>query len=277
MTAVARSGSGPSSASPDDGSFEREQVALFERGWRIVADGAELATPGSYVSADVDRSPLLLVRDHDGVLRAFHNLCRHRGMALVTDCGRFTNAIACPYHAWRFGLDGALKAVPQRAEQFPGIELADWPLLPASFVEWYGMVLANPDPSAGPPTHLPELPAGVASLPPRAHLDLEVGCDWKALVEHHLDGTDTELVFPNLLVASAPALLVTTTVVPLSPSGSRLEVRVRAAEGVAVDAVLAGAHASVAACESRPAPSDRPPAPAVTSFRQRLLDEIGEC
>lgn len=122
-----------------------------------MADHTELAAPGAYVSADVGRSPLLLVRGHDGVLRAFHNMCRHRGMVLTTDCGSFTNAIACPYHAWRFGLDGALRAVPQRAEQFSGIELDDRGLLPASVAEWQGMVFASPDPSA---PALGDLPRG---------------------------------------------------------------------------------------------------------------------
>jgi phenylpropionate dioxygenase-like ring-hydroxylating dioxygenase large terminal subunit len=276
VTALARAASALASSASDE-RFGREQVVLFDRGWRIVADGAELAPPGSYVSADVGRSPLLLVRAHDGVLRAFHNLCRHRGMALVTDCGSFTNAIACPYHAWRFGLDGALKAVPQRAEQFPGIELADWPLLPASFVEWHGMVLANPDPSAVPPADLLGLGTDVVPLPQVAQLDLEAGCDWKVLVEHHLDAPGTELVFPNLLVASQPDLLVTATVVPLAPDRSRVELRARAAEGVAIDAVMVAARESVEACMPLGAPSDRAPGPAVASFRRRLLDEMGDC
>lgn len=183
----------PPAAYRSDEWLERERTALFDRGWKVVADHTQLATPGDYVSADVGRSPLLLIRGHDGVLRAFHNMCRHRGMALTTDCGNFTNAVACPYHAWRFGLDGALKAVPQRGEQFPGIVLEDWGLLPASVGEWEGMVFANPDPAAPPlidvlgdlPTHIGSYRPGL--LTEVARVDIEGDFNWKLFVENHID------------------------------------------------------------------------------------------
>jgi Rieske 2Fe-2S family protein len=136
---------------------------------------------------------LLLIRDRAGELRAFHNMCRHRGIALATGCGQFAKDVECPYHAWRFGLDGALKIVPQRAEQFPDLDLADWGLLPASVAEWEGMVFANPDPAAPAlETVLGELPAHIGSYRPGllaevARVDIEGDFNWKLFVENHID------------------------------------------------------------------------------------------
>lgn len=183
----------PPGAYRSDEWLERERRALFDRGWRLVADAAQLAAPGAYVAADVGRSPLLLLRDHHGVLRAFHNMCRHRGIALATGCGRFDHHVACPYHAWRFGLDGALKLVPQRTEQFPDLVLADWGLLPASVAEWEGMVFACPDPAAVPFADvLGELPGHIGSYRPGllsevARVDIEGDFNWKLFVENHID------------------------------------------------------------------------------------------
>jgi choline monooxygenase len=173
--------------------LERERVALFDSGWRLVADASELARPGSFVAVDVSRSPLLLIRDSSGVLRAFQNMCRHRGIALASGCGTFAKDVACPYHAWRFELDGALKVVPQRSEQFPDLVLDEWGLLPAAVGEWEGMVFANPDVNATPLIDaLGELPAHIGSYRPGllrevARLDIEGAFNWKLFVENHID------------------------------------------------------------------------------------------
>ncbi len=173
--------------------LERERTAFFDRGWRLVADATALTEPGAYVAADVGRSPLLLVRGADGVLRGFHNMCRHRGMALASGCGQFATNIGCPYHQWRFGLDGALRIVPQRSDQFPDLVLDDWGLLPASVGEWEGMVFANPDPAATPlrdvlgdlPTHIGSYRPGL--LTQVAAVDIEGAFNWKLFVENHID------------------------------------------------------------------------------------------
>ena len=183
----------PTSAYRSEEWLEKERVALFDTGWRMVADRREVESPGSYVSVDVGRSPLLIMRDSIGVLRAFQNMCRHRGMALVSGCGQFTANVACPYHGWRFGLDGSLRLVPQRTEQFPDLVLDDWGLLPASVAEWEGMVFANPDPQAESLTDiLGELPKHIGSYHPGlltevARVDFEGNFNWKLFVENHID------------------------------------------------------------------------------------------
>jgi nitrite reductase/ring-hydroxylating ferredoxin subunit len=116
-----------------DGTW-REPVANYRTTERFVAEidvfrsrpvalcpGAALAEPGAYLSRDAGGTPVVAVRGDDGVVRAFRNVCRHRGAAVVCGAGRAT-ALACPYHGWTYQLDGRLRGVPHR-HGFPGLDL----------------------------------------------------------------------------------------------------------------------------------------------------------
>jgi len=173
--------------------YEREQAALFTPRWALVAAASELSEPGDFVTVTVGRAPLLVVRGGDGELRAFHNLCRHRGMQLLTGAGRCERTIDCFYHQWRYGLEGDLRVVPQRKEQFPELDTADWGLLPAAVGVWEGMVFAHPDADAPP---LARTLAGLAdsigsyrpgALAQVAKVELDAACNWKLFVENHID------------------------------------------------------------------------------------------
>lgn len=105
---------------------------------------AALPEAGSYIARVAAGVPLLVVRDDDGEVRAFRNACRHRGMA-VADGEGCKRSFACPYHAWTYGLDGALKHIPG-AEGFPGIDRAAHGLVPVhSVVEKGGLVFVTQD------------------------------------------------------------------------------------------------------------------------------------
>ena len=183
----------PPSAYRDAAWFERERATIFTDRWSLVADAEQLAEPGDYVAVTVGDAPLLVVRGEDGGLHAHHNICRHRGMSMLEGSGRCERAITCFYHQWRYALDGQLVAVPQRKSQFPGLDLGDWALHPASVGEWEGMVFAHPDPFAPRlEACLAPLAAHVGSHRPGllgevARLDLEAACNWKLFVENHID------------------------------------------------------------------------------------------
>lgn len=172
--------------------YEREQRLLFGRTWHLVASAHELAEPGDYATVVAGHDPLLVLRGLDGRLRAFHGLCPHRGIELLRGTGNTRSGISCPYHAWSFALDGALRSVPQ-PEQFPDLDLASCGLPPAAVGEWGGNVYAHPDPGAGSVGEwLGGLPAAIGSYRPElltqvAHVTLDAACNWKLFVENHVD------------------------------------------------------------------------------------------
>jgi choline monooxygenase len=92
--------------------YEQELTDVFERAWILVGHISELSEPGQYVTANVGREPVLVVRGHDGELRAMSNVCRHRASTILEGTGQTRSVMRCPYHAWTYELDGQLAAAP---------------------------------------------------------------------------------------------------------------------------------------------------------------------
>jgi phenylpropionate dioxygenase-like ring-hydroxylating dioxygenase large terminal subunit len=154
--------------------LRREQERIFARSWQYVCPAGRLAEPSSYAAVRAGHVPVLLVRDGDGELRGFLNVCRHRGSVLVDEDGR-RGTIQCPYHAWTYDLDGSLRAAPRSAGE-PGFDPSELGLLPVAVAAWGPLLFVNPDPDAAPLEEaLGELPSLVAG----------VGVDVDALVFHH--------------------------------------------------------------------------------------------
>lgn len=132
------------------GVFDEERRRIFSRCWIYVGHVSQLPQPGSFFQVEVDRESLLIVRGGDGDVRGFYNVCRHRGSRICDAAhGRFTGGIQCPYHAWTYGLDGALKAAPTMHE-VAAFDAAEYPLHGVSLAVWEGLVFVNLDPRAEP-------------------------------------------------------------------------------------------------------------------------------
>jgi len=100
---------------------ELERMNVFSKTWQLVARTDQVAKTGGFVSTIVAGEPIVVVRGNDDVLRAFFNVCRHHAAAVVTQpCGQ-TSMLQCPYHGWRYGLDGSLKGMPE----FEGVKNFD--------------------------------------------------------------------------------------------------------------------------------------------------------
>jgi choline monooxygenase len=102
----------PGVAYTDPELYQQELVEIFERAWILVGHIRELSEPGQYVTANVGREPVVVIRGHDGELRAMSNVCRHRASTILEGVGQTRSVMRCPYHAWTYELDGQLAAAP---------------------------------------------------------------------------------------------------------------------------------------------------------------------
>ena len=130
--------------------FELECETLFKTHWQFVCHVNEAADIGAYVTFDVAGERALVIRGHDGILRAFHNLCRHRGSRIVPDArGVCNKAMVCPYHGWAYNLDGGLRGIANR-DTFPPMQADKWGLKPLEMEVWNGLVFIRFQPGPQP-------------------------------------------------------------------------------------------------------------------------------
>lgn len=130
----------------DPARLAREQRDLFRREPLLMGFGSELAKPGDYKTEDHSGVPILVVRGRDGVLRAFLNVCRHRGAKVVDGCGS-AKAFSCAYHAWSYDLAGQVTHIPDE-RSFPGVKAERPSLAPLPLCEKHGLVWVIATPAA---------------------------------------------------------------------------------------------------------------------------------
>ncbi|MFD6286224.1 aromatic ring-hydroxylating dioxygenase subunit alpha [Streptomyces sp. NPDC060205] len=131
----------------DEEVYRREVDRIFRREPFIVAHVTQLASPGDYVADDLLGVPFLLVKQSDGEIRGFVDLCRHRGTRLVAPGAgsAVAEGFTCPWHGWRYGLDGGLCGITDRQRGFPGIDMARRGLLSLTTEVRHGFVWATLD------------------------------------------------------------------------------------------------------------------------------------
>jgi phenylpropionate dioxygenase-like ring-hydroxylating dioxygenase large terminal subunit len=172
---------------------ELERRSVFSRTWQMVGRVEQVSAPGQFLTAEVGGEPIVVVRGDDGRLRAFFNVCRHHAAAVMTEpCGTAAR-LQCPYHGWTYGLDGALKGVPE----FDGVNDFDRAangLVPVSVDTWEHFVFVYLDPE--PPALAQSLGSLVGQIAPLGLQQLHFAgrhewvleCNWKVFVDNYLDG-----------------------------------------------------------------------------------------
>ncbi len=182
--------------------LERERI--FRRAWQYAGRLDQVAEPGAFFTCDLGGVPVVVVRDEEGGLRGFLNVCRHRGSLVCEGEGKRAS-LQCPYHAWTYGLDGSLRAAP-RSERVPGFEKETLGLRPVAVDAWGPFVFANPDADAAPLAEtLGELPELVAA----SGLELgslrflkrasgpEYAANWKVCSENFLECYHCQVAHPD--------------------------------------------------------------------------------
>ena len=122
--------------------FEAEKKAFLRAAPQIVCHESEIASPGEWRSLEYLGESVLVVRGDDGQVRAFSNVCRHRGSRLVDGTGGCAKVLTCPYHAWSYGRDGRLVGVPHRNE-YPGLQPDRLGLHPVALQNWHGFLFVT--------------------------------------------------------------------------------------------------------------------------------------
>jgi len=184
--------------------FDREAERIFSRRWVCVGRADTIGQPGDYRLAAFGGESVILVRGRDGRTRAFFNVCRHRGTRLCEEpAGRFAGGIQCPYHAWTYGLDGALLGAPHMAD-VPWFDKAEHPLVAAPLAEWEGFLYLNLSPGASP---LPEALAplagrfaswNLARLKTARSVSYDVKANWKLIFQNFSECYHCPPVHPAL-------------------------------------------------------------------------------
>jgi choline monooxygenase len=197
--------------------LRQEGERIFARSWQYVGHTGQLAENGSFFASRAGQIPVVVTRARDGELRAFVNVCRHRGHVVATGEGK-RGSLQCPYHAWTYDLDGSLRAAP-RSDREPGFAADELGLVPVQVDTWGQFVFVNPDPDAAPladtlgdvPAQLAEI-IDVDTLEYRLRAESELETNWKVSCENFLECYHCAVAHPGFSAA-----------VDVSPDAYRLE------------------------------------------------------
>ena len=195
----------PSSWYNDPRFQELDKERIFARTWQYVGHLSRVEHPGDYLTATIAGNPVIVVRGKDNILRAFYNVCRHRGGPIAIDEHGNCNALQCKYHGWTYTLEGMLRGVPQfdRVELF---DQKDYGLIPVNIDTWEGFVFVN----LGRATSLVALRSMMEGIPERivpiklstkkfySRVSYDVNCNWKVYADNYLEGYHLPYVHPEL-------------------------------------------------------------------------------
>ncbi|MEM7076607.1 MAG: ring-hydroxylating oxygenase subunit alpha [Pseudomonadota bacterium] len=173
--------------------FQVDQEAIITRTWQWVCHVEKLRQPGSYVTVEIAGRPIVLVRDRDGALRAFYNVCKHRAHELLRGEGR-TSRIMCPYHAWVYKLDGQLVRAPE-TDHLEDFTPGDICLDSVQLEEFAGFIFVNLDPDARPlrelsgnlETEIRHWAPDIDKLTFGRRLTYDIKSNWKNVVDNFLE------------------------------------------------------------------------------------------
>jgi Rieske 2Fe-2S family protein len=195
----------------DETIFAVEQEKVFETMWFCAVRSAELTGPGAFETVQVGRENLIISRSREGHVRAFFNVCRHRGSRLTTEqCGQVKRSFQCGYHAWTYDLDGKLIAAPNLTKM-PDVDRVQYGLRPVAVREWLGYiwVCLAPEPPSFEDTVLQEVVNrlgdlqlleryGVEHLKVGCRISYDVTANWKLIVENFMECYHCATIHPEL-------------------------------------------------------------------------------
>jgi phenylpropionate dioxygenase-like ring-hydroxylating dioxygenase large terminal subunit len=191
--------------------FDREQRKLFSPSWQFVGHASEVPAGGHWMARSVADTPVLILRDEDGVVRAFANSCRHRNALIATGCGK-SRRLTCPYHAWTYDLKGSLVGAP--FTDIDRLDPRDRQLVRLAICDWHGLLFASleePEPFEAQLRQLEgtladNLKSDLRSLWNDSEI---IPSNWKLFVENFMESYHLFAVHSNSLNRTTPTADVT--------------------------------------------------------------------
>ena len=184
--------------------LRKEKAHLWNTVWQVACRAEEIPNPGDYIVYDVADETVLVVRRPGGEIRAFHNVCPHRGRKIMDGCGHAIN-FRCRYHNWTFDLDGRNVAVQDREDWDGTLDGEQIDLYGVKTGLWGGFVWINMDPECEPLADyletIPQFldPFEYENLRYRWYLELKLPCNWKVALEAFMEGYHVAGTHPQLL------------------------------------------------------------------------------
>ncbi len=181
----------------------QELERMWPKVWQAACTVDHVAEPGEYFEYRCGAISVLIVRDDDGTLRAFQNVCRHRGNTLCTGSGADLREVKCGYHGWTWDLAGTLKRVPNR-KGFGALSMAEFPLIAVRVEVWERLVFINLDVDAMPlPEFLEAVPddiawCGLGDFRCYATMTIEVDANWKTIADGYSETYHIQTLHPEL-------------------------------------------------------------------------------
>jgi carnitine monooxygenase subunit len=184
--------------------FAAEQTAFLRAGPQVVCHESEIAQAGEWRSLEYLGESVIVIRGDDRQLRAFANVCRHRGSRLVDGNGGCARVVTCPYHGWSYSRDGRLVGVPHRNE-YPELRTKDYGLFPVVLENWRGFLFVTLEP--GSPSVSEMMAPYEGEVAPYRFEDLRVigrvtvrprNLNWKTIADNYSDGLHIPIGHPGL-------------------------------------------------------------------------------
>jgi carnitine monooxygenase subunit len=184
--------------------FRVEMARLIRPSWQIVCHANDIAEAGDWRTLEILSESILVIRGGDGQVRAFANVCRHRGSRLVDGEAGCAKRLTCPYHAWTYASDGRLVGVPQR-EDYPRLDPAALGLLPVALENWRGFLFVRLE-DGGPSVAEMMAPYDEEAAPHRFEDLRAIGritmrprdVNWKNVADNYSDGLHIKVAHPGL-------------------------------------------------------------------------------
>jgi len=175
--------------------FSLEQEKIFSSSWHFCGLVEDLKDNNQYSTVQAGNNNIVVFRNENGELQAFHNICRHRGMQLLEGKGKLQKQITCPYHDWTYNKEGQLKSLPKQKSEFPNIDKECLSLRAASVGVWRGMIWVHPEHDAEPVhQYFAAMENHIAPYQVEALIESEeyvvqevIRANWKLVVENYID------------------------------------------------------------------------------------------